>query len=288
MAQITVTLTYEGGTAEDGSLDFYDIAQALLGFQRSLALTTHLVLNNEIRTQAPSLKGASIYSGIPSTGSWEITAIIIAGVYTLATAPKETPLGHLVHSAYDYIISETLGFHVNYDQSLGQQIKKFSSESKTSHLDQTRFDSLMEKCEDSIKHMHRPIVESQTAVSARIRTGVGAVQRNLSYGFSKQTFEYMSLTEELQHPSVFNGLISSYNVNSYKGRIYIPEYNRPVPFELAEPARNEAAIGYIVDSLRSNARERYKGAGRLNIRAFERRSRLGRLKSLYVVDVSRA
>ncbi|WP_455750023.1 DUF7946 domain-containing protein [Rhodobacter capsulatus] len=53
-----IKLSYTGRTAEAHQLDFYDAAQAMVGFQRSLALTAHLVINGTIITQAPSLKGA--------------------------------------------------------------------------------------------------------------------------------------------------------------------------------------------------------------------------------------
>ena len=113
---VSFTLSYEGKSADRHEIDLYDVAQALMGFQRSIALTTHLVLNDKIITKAPYLKGAKIYALPPEEGSWSIKAgVLIAGIstagYQLGTAPKDTPLGHLVHSAYDYVISESLGFH---------------------------------------------------------------------------------------------------------------------------------------------------------------------------------
>jgi hypothetical protein len=50
-------LVFKGGRADEGIIEFYDVARALTGFQRSLALTTHLVLNGEVITQAPSAQG---------------------------------------------------------------------------------------------------------------------------------------------------------------------------------------------------------------------------------------
>lgn len=51
-----IKLKFEGNLSDNHVLDFYDAARAMMGFQRSLALTTHLVVNGEIITQAPSLK----------------------------------------------------------------------------------------------------------------------------------------------------------------------------------------------------------------------------------------
>jgi hypothetical protein len=115
MGTLDVTLTYSGRESDDNEIDLYDVAQGLIGFERSLALTTHLVLNNEIITQAPALKGARILARPAQSGSWELTATILVlaagAIYKLGTAPKESPIGHLIRSAYDYVVSQTLGFH---------------------------------------------------------------------------------------------------------------------------------------------------------------------------------
>jgi hypothetical protein len=58
MIALEVTLRFRGQTSDQHAIDLYDVSQALIGFERSLALTTHLILNDEIITQAPALKGA--------------------------------------------------------------------------------------------------------------------------------------------------------------------------------------------------------------------------------------
>jgi hypothetical protein len=121
MSDLDLTLSYAGAEADHHELDFYDAAIALIGFQRSLALTTHFVINNEVITQAPALKGARILAIPPEPGSWKITAAVIVGIsglYKVGTAPIDTPLGNIVNSAYDYVISTTLGFHVDYKSTL--------------------------------------------------------------------------------------------------------------------------------------------------------------------------
>src|ERR1700692_4045135 len=51
----------------------------------------------------------------------------------------------------------------------------------------------------------------------------------------------------------FEGLVSSYNVNTFHGRVYVVDEQRPIPFVLTERARNEAAVAKIVRSLARNA-----------------------------------
>jgi hypothetical protein len=143
-AVIPFELSFSGRLAEHQEIDFYDVAEALKGFQRSLALTTHLVLNGEVITQAPSLEGARILLLALEPGSWKATAVVMVGLttalYQLGTAPKDTPLGNLVSSAYDYVISETLGFHVDYDKTLGQQYEELKRERDVKQLPQGKFD----------------------------------------------------------------------------------------------------------------------------------------------------
>ena len=129
---LAFTLSYSGAMADEQAIEFYDVALALIGFQRSIALTTHLVLNNEVITQAPTLRGANVIALPVEEGSWKIKAAVVggflAGAYQLGTAPKDTPIGHLVRSAYDYVISETLGFHLDYNKTLGQQYEDLEKE----------------------------------------------------------------------------------------------------------------------------------------------------------------
>ena len=75
MSTVEFTLSFTGSRAELNQIDFYDVSQALVGFQRSLALTTHLILNGKIITQAPALKGAEIIATPPVAGSWKLPAV---------------------------------------------------------------------------------------------------------------------------------------------------------------------------------------------------------------------
>lgn len=286
----TFTLRYVGQEADDARLDFYDASQALVGFQRSLALTTHLVLNGEVITQAPSLKGARIYALPPEEGSWKLTAAIVTAgataLYAIGTAPKDTPLGHLVSSAYDYVVSETLGFHVDYDKTLGEQfeeVRRANPEIKA--LGQSRFDSLVEKCQIPIRDMHRPIVASETASAADIFVGTRTEGPPLGAPLNRETFDYINFTDTSDRPQKYEGKVSSYNINTYKGRVFIPQEGRPVPFELSSEARTTSNIYTVTQSLTSNALRSLSEGANIEFYAFARRSKTGRLKGLLIVEV---
>jgi len=210
---LSLKLSYSGEDAENNRLDFYDTAQALIGFERSLALTTHLILNGKIITQAPSLRGAKIYVVPPEEGSWEIVAGIVtvgaAGVYKLTTAPRDTPLGHFMSSVYDYLINRTLGFHVNFEQTLGQQYEQLRvSDDPVAELTPQRLDSLVEKTETAVRQMHRPIVESRTATTGTVISLNRDGDRTLGRPLTFDTFERMKLIETDRQVSL-EGTVSS-------------------------------------------------------------------------------
>jgi hypothetical protein len=170
---VRFSLSYEGGLADEGLIDFYDVASALVGFNRSLALTTHVLINGTVITQAPSLKGAQIVALPAEDGSWKWVVLVLGGVFAASQAPQNSLLGHLLTSAYDYVVSETLGFHIDFNKTLGQQYEEL----RRSRLDlkpqpQSKFDAVIDKCQYSIRDMHRPIVWPQTAKSGSIASRI--------------------------------------------------------------------------------------------------------------------
>lgn len=280
-----IKLKFEGKLSDNHVLNFYDAARAMTGFQRSLALTTHLVMHGEIITQAPALKEADILVSTPSPGSWEIIASIVGAAWVAGTASKDTPLGHMLYSIYDYIISSTLGFHVDYEKSLFQSYRESLTEKG---ITPEKLESLMEKTESSIGDMHRPIVASQSATSAKLfrisRSGVdqiGPDMTSLSYDYIARTIRRDELIEH-------QGLVSSYNVNTYKDRIFLPDEQRPIPFELDEVAKNRESVQIITSSLRTNATSRRESEGLIALYGRRLESSTGRLKALIVNKVEEA
>jgi hypothetical protein len=286
--EIGLTLSFEGNEADRHLIDFYDVTQALLGFQRSLALTAHLVLNGEIITQAPSLKGAEIYAIPPERGSWKATAIISA-IGFVGTLQNNSPLGHIVYSLYDYVVSESIGTHVDYNKSLGQLYEEAKKKnSKVKLVTESQADSLIEKCSNAIREMHRPIYKNGTAKTASILCTYGSErEKPLSSKLTMQGYEFLFETQTTNVAEEYVGRVSSYNSNTYRGRIFITEFGRPVVFELAPSSRNNKAVQLITASLSANAVKNYNDkASSIKVSAFRNTSRSGHLKSLNVVSVS--
>ncbi len=285
---INISLSFDGNIADEHQIDLYDVSQALIGFQRSIALTTHLILNGEIITQALSLKGARILATPAEKGSWEIIAAVFAGIYAIGTAPKDTPLGHMVHSLYDYVVSESLGVHVDYDKSLGELFEEHNkNKEKSSSLEQHKVDSLIEKCSTAITEIHRPIFKTNTAKQAHIISESDGVKMPVGPEFSIQTYQYIHEEFTAELPEIIKGRISSYNSNTFKGRIYVASEGRPVAFELSDSCRSDYSISLLTASLAANAIKDYNNEwSTLYCRIFRNTSRTGHLKSFKVIEIS--
>lgn len=287
LSGIAFDLIYKGQVASEGHIDLYDVARGLIGFHRSLALTTHLVLQGEIITQATSLKGARIITQPAEEGSWKITAIIATGMLTLATAPKESVPGHLIYSLYDYVVKESLGFHVDFDKSLGQQIDEARSlNDKLSAITVNKADSLIEKCSTALEDIHRLIVFSETAESATIISHYRGQSSQVGPPFSHLTYEFMRFTERTPDTNKLYGVVSSYNTNTFKGRLFVPERGRPIPFELSPECRTQKVVTLVLRSMMGGAnRNRPTEKSLLEVRAFVNTSKQGYVKSLLIVEV---
>lgn len=285
------TLSFSGNDADRNEIDLYDVSQALIGFQRSLALTTHLVINDQIITQAPSLKGANIFAIPPEEGSWKMTAVLGIAATTFATigtAPRDTVIGHLVYSAYDYVVNETLGFHVNYEKSLGEQYEELKKqELEFNGIQQHRLDSLTEKCEKAIKDLHRPIYAKETASKGIITAQFPQNTLPVGKPLTLSTYEYVSFTQTENNITTIKGRVSSYNSNTFKGRIYVPEEGRPLPFTLVNEAKTEYSVSMIANSLLANTqRSIFSDEGFVFCKAFKNTSKSGMIKSYSIIEVS--
>lgn len=275
------------------------MAQALVGFERTISLTTHLLLHGEVITQSPAAKGFHILAAPFEEGSWVSKALLTlgGGTLTLATAagvaPPETAFGWLAKSAVEYVIEESLGFQPNFEETLGEQIRRHrvqdADTSISDDLTEERFDSLIEKVEPGLKSIHRPLIKSESAETAQVDFRIADTSGTLNGFFSPETFQYIDRTITSDDFDVYCGNISSYNTNTFKGRIYLPSMRRTIPFELSEVVRNLRSVDLITASLRSNGRRRVSPDSSQGedvcFEALRNESVNGRLKSLFVTTV---
>lgn len=278
---IKMMLAFHGADADHHELDFYDAAVALIGFQRSLAITAHYVLNDQVITQAPALRGARLMVTPPETGSWRVKAKVEPQQPSATSAQSYgAPTEKAINATYDYVVARTLGFPTDFDGTVLPAIQAVRSTGGATSP--ARLDSVIEKCEVAVRDMHRPIIASRTAEFAKIESSVRS-RDAFSFAFSEQTHAYMLQGIPAFRPVEFVGKVSSYNLNTFKGRIFLRDHLRPVPFELRDAARTPRTIAAVAASLSANARFKDSDEGLLRVMAVPHETRTGRLRSLDIL-----
>lgn len=232
------------------------------------------------------MKGARIIVATPRSGSWEVVATIVGGVWAVGTASKDNTLGHILYSIYDYAVRQTLGFPVDYSKSL---FTKYSEHLEEKKITPAKLDSLTEKVEASIADVHRPIVASKTADHADLfTTERGGPRIRLGVEFNQSSYDYIKRNIVDIDETDNEGVVSSYNINSYSGRLFDFKESGTIAFELEDAARARKNISKITHSLHSNAIERGSRDGAIVLTGRQIKSANGRLKGLRVSGVSRS
>jgi hypothetical protein len=251
---LRIAIAFDGRTASNGVIDFYDAQRALSGFQRTLALATHLAINGEIITQAPSLKGADILALAAEQGSWKFTAVVASGlasgIYTAGTAPADTPLGHLVSSIYDYTLHKTMGIELDYQKTIRQMLQERGVDASSIPTPE-QLSSIAEKSQNSVIDMHRPI-DRGTAATAELRAIKGDRLYKVGPTMNRNTLDAARHRDQGDELRTFVGRISSYNMNTHTGRIYLPELARTIPFEISRDSISKTIERAISQSLDRN------------------------------------
>lgn len=284
--EITFELKFTGAQSDQHVIDMYDSSQAVAGFQRTLALTTHLILNGEVITQAPSLANAQILSFPIQEGSWKAAAIIVPAAAVLLSAPSDSLPGFLIYSGVQHVIKRASGADINYDDGpLLEQLEAHRT-LNDKKIDISRLDSVIEKCENSIANIHRPIVNSKTANQADINCILGPSPLPTVARLNESTYEYISKTIKSDLENFYRVKVSSYNINTFMGRAYSPDLGvRTIPFTVQENARMPKNVSRIINSLSENAAAKNDDNGFVFFRCIRRESVSGRLKSVLVAEV---
>lgn len=286
MSEPVFEIRFTGGLADQNAIDLYDVSQAIEGFQRTLAITTHLVLNGEVITQAPSLKNAQILSVPFQEGSWRAAAIIVPAAAVVLSASDSSLPGFLIKSVFTYVVQEATGVEIDYESGTLQEQLEEHRTLNDKKLDRSRLDSVVEKCENSIKKMHRPIVKSKTANNAELNCEVNGRAKSSLAILNGSTFDYVSKTIKSELYDIVKVKVSSYNINTFMGRVFSDDFgNRTVPFTLMDSAKRGDQISKIIGSMSANAAEKRSDLGYIYFECRKYESVTGRLKGLMVSNV---
>lgn len=180
-------------------------------------------------------------------------------------------------SEFTYNLNKSLGVIYEEAQKKRQQLPK---------IELHQADSLIEKCSTAIHEIHGPIYKTKTANRAEITATIGATKFPLQSAFTLESWDYIHETHQSESPEQLVGHVSSYNSNTYKGRIYVEKFGRPIS-ELVGNTRNQKEIKFITSSLQANALGNSSAAeAKVYILAYLQTSRLGTLKSFSIIHVS--
>ncbi len=189
----------------------------------------------------------------------------------------------MVRSAYDYVVKSTMGFHVDFDSTLGKQLEEArSAGAGLKPIRASQLDSATEKCEVAIRDMHRPIVFSETASEGHLLAGSGPERELMSAPLTPASYYRIVEGVPATRRRSFDGRVSSYNINTFRGRIFLNDAGRPVPFEIATEGRTPETIRVITRSLALNARNRRDDRGEIVIVGRPSITRTGRIASVLV------
>lgn len=208
MPELKVKFVYEHGAADDNRLDLYDGAKSLEGIARMLTITTHALLNGEIRTRADTAQGAELYIQAPRSGSFIYEATIyLGGVITSG----------MFYDFLKYALNETIGRldDAPLRPSLQDRIEPTMGE-------------LPAVLENALIDVHRPLMQSpqmQLKVT-RPRGEVLAI-------FDRETgLNLQPHNETLDDPVLGN--VTRYNTLSRWGKLYDRSEGRVISFHLSE------------------------------------------------------
>lgn len=260
-----------------------------MGFQRSLALTAHLAVHGEIITQATALKDINFLARPPEPGSWKLVIAMVGGMVGVGTYKPESPVGHAIMSLYDYAVYRAYGVPLDMDRPLREHYEDAMEKGAPGFAIPTdaKVDSLIEKCEVAYQEIHRPILFSETARSARIvaypNQSVSGKMLGPVLGF--ETHEKLSFSEFSPQPELIEGIIASYNSNTFKGRIFSSSEGRPIPFELDGNCRKLPDVRSVTESLSIGASRQGADESKITVKAIVERGRSGRVRSYRIVEI---
>ncbi|TAM09445.1 MAG: hypothetical protein EPN72_01140 [Nevskiaceae bacterium] len=208
MPGLKVKFVYEHGTADDNRLDLYDGAKSLEGIARTLTITTHALLNGEIRTRADAANGAEFYIQAPRSGSFIYEATIFFG-------------GAITSGVFYDFLKYTL------NEAIGRLEDAPLRPALQDRIEPT-IGELPAVLENALLDVHRPLMQAPEMLLkiTRPRGEVLAV-------FDRETgLNLRPHNETLDDPVLGN--VTRYNTLSRWGKLYDRSEGRVISFHLSE------------------------------------------------------
>lgn len=251
----------------NGGIDLYDAGIALSGISRSLAISIHYLINGRIIKQAPSLDGASINLLPPARGSFIFDVDILSAASTIAGVAASGVFGNACYDFLKVVFNRTVGRDSTPTDPRVQKLFK---------NDNGEIDTIIDTIEGDVASIHRPIIKESKNVVI-----IGG--SNNIVNLDMRSYDYVKAKILSDYAEDFYGNISSFNANSCKGRIYIIDEQRTVPFSPGDEGFSDSEKAILAWSLGEYVNNR---PGKVRLRGRSVTTQSGLLKNL-IIDTAR-
>lgn len=218
---VTLNLVFDPEEANDEDeaafqVDLYDGAKTIFGLGRALQIAAHFLVNQEVIFQAPSARGVRLYLVPARRGSFDqLIQLVIEHKEIILVTAATTLTTEVVRDFLGYVIRKSCGLVAHASTYVVREISK-------------QMQADLEALEEA---MLGPLVDAHRAIekgSARTRLKLGGDQIE----FDDRTYANVRDRILSPHKKTLAASVSSYNINSFKGRLYNPELGRTIPFKM--------------------------------------------------------
>lgn len=235
-----ISIIYRGEISQGNKLDFYNGSRSLEGLARSFQISSHYFFHQQVIFQAPSSRNSKFYLLPSREGSFEQLIQLVVENPDATNILVSASAGALGHYLKEFI---NLSFRV----AVGKPISKLSAWAKDVYKEKkSDLDALSESLDGPLLSAHRPISDVSDQIFLNLNS-----QQNLSLDIS--SLNYLKTRLVSSTPEVRTGTISSYNVNSKRGRFFDASLGRTVPFlmDKENPPSDFSAITWSLDEVNS-------------------------------------
>src|ERR1035437_3935178 len=217
-----LTVSFQGGLADEHRLPAYAASQSLYGISRSLLVVTNYLGEGKVRHRKFDESGAygfEINLVASRTGSFEF-------IFEILSDPAMQTFGHAVAGkvAGDLTVAFIKSvFRRCVGEKAEPEIEKLESNGTLNSGD---IGALVEAIEPAMKSAHTAVNHGATTIVL-----VSGDNNIVNLDASTKTYVYSSKRNDRPQEKLFS--IASYNANSRSGRAYDYDRGMTVPFELS-------------------------------------------------------
>lgn len=268
MKQVTLTIRFEGGEADNGRLPIYDAATAENGLARSINIVTHSFANDEeMRKRGDTATGAVVYASAPRKGCYEMEVDI---VFSEATCNK-MGASVIVNRYWDYLTwCWSFAVGKEYQPTTPYLQKLIDSED-------AKIEEIADALESAMINLHKPIASDPARISLVLsRKHVGDIMT-----LDEKTNEYVNVRAESEDDEYVVGNVTKFNILTNYGRVFDDKLRRVVSFKAIEDPSHR-----LRSMITKSMHERVNGRkGKLHFLVRRIENAMGTVKRYVVYDI---